>query len=210
MEQALARIHWLGHDAYRIIGDQDQIIYIDPFQLNGGEVADLILVTHTHYDHFSPEDIAKIRGARTIVVGPPDCVEKLEGETKAVRPGDKITVLGVELEVVPAYNTNKKFHPKEKNWVGYVLTVAGQRIYHTGDTDRIPEMQTIRTDIALLPVSGTYVMTAEEAADAALDLKAKVVIPMHYGAGVVGTVDDAHRLKELLAGKVRVEIKEQE
>ena len=91
-----------------------------------------------------------------------------------------------------------------------MLTVAGQRIYHAGDTDRIPEMQSIKTDVALLPVSGTYVMTAEEAAAAALDLKAKVVIPMHYGAGVVGTVDDAYRFKELLAGKVRVEIKAQE
>ena len=210
MEKVLSRIHWLGHAAFKIIGDQDQVIYLDPFQINQGETADLILVSHEHYDHFSPEDIMKIRGAKTVVVGPPDCVDGLEGETKAVRPGETITVQGITIEVVPAYNTNKTFHPKEKNWVGYVLTAAGQRIYFAGDTDRIPEMQSIKTDVALLPVSGTYVMTAEEAATAAQDLKAEVAIPMHYGSGVVGTVDDANRFKELLSGKVRVEIKEQE
>ena len=207
MEEVLKRIHWLGHSAFKITGDDGQVIYLDPFKLNQGDKADLILVSHGHYDHLSPEDIAKIKGANTEIVGPPDSVDGHEGETTAVKPGDKITAQGIEIEVVPAYNTNKSFHPRQKNWVGYVLTVAGRKIYFAGDTDRIPEMQTIKTDFALLPVSGTYVMTAEEASAAALDLKPEVAIPMHYGSGVVGTVDDANRFKELLYGKVRVEIK---
>lgn len=210
MEKGLERIHWLGHAAFKITGDHDQVIYLDPFKINQGEKADLILISHGHYDHFSPEDIAKLRGAKTEVVGPPDCVAGLEGETTAVKPGETITAQGIKIEVVPAYNTNKSFHPHHKNWVGYVITVAGQKIYFAGDTDRIPEMQTIKADFALLPVSGTYVMTAEEAAAAALDLKPEVAIPMHYGKGVVGTVDDANRFKELLSGKVEVEIKKLE
>jgi L-ascorbate metabolism protein UlaG (beta-lactamase superfamily) len=118
-------------------------------------------------------------------------------------------VEGVEIEVVPSYNTNKEFHPKGRNWVGYVFTVNGRRIYLAGDTDHIPEMKDIRCDIALLPVSGTYVMTAEEAVRAALDIKPVTAIPMHYGA-IVGDESDAERFRGALEGKIDVVILAQE
>src|SRR4030067_104424 len=124
--------------------------------------------------------------------------------------GDKITVEGIAIEAVPSYNTNKQFHTKDKNWVGYIFTVKGQRIYLAGDTDYIPEMKTFsNVDIALLPVSGTYVMTADEAVKAALDIKPKIAIPMHYGS-IVGSENDAERFAKGLKGKIEVKILQQE
>ena len=136
-------------------------------------------------------------------------IGKLSGDVKIVKPGDKITVNGIDIEVVPSYNINKQFHTKDRNWVGYIFTVNGQRIYIAGDTDHIPEMKTFKADIALLPVSGTYVMTAEEAVIAALDIKPKVAIPMHYNS-IVGTEKDAKRFEEGLKGKVEVVILKEE
>lgn len=188
-------IHWLGHDSFRI--DGDVTIYIDPWRLApGSPPADLILVTHEHSDHFSPDDIDLIRTARTEVVANATVAAKLSGRIHVVKPGDRLTVLGVGLQVLPAYNLNKKFHPREKGHVGYVLTVDGQRIYHAGDTDAIPEMQDLRPDIALLPVSGTYVMDAAEAVDAVKLLRPGLAIPMHYGA-IVGSEADALRFQQL-------------
>jgi L-ascorbate metabolism protein UlaG (beta-lactamase superfamily) len=126
-----------------------------------------------------------------------------------VKPGDALEIKGVKIEAVPSYNTNKQFHTKERGWVGYVFTSGGQRIYIAGDTDYIPEMKNIRADIALLPVSGTYVMTADEAAQAALDIKPKVAIPMHYGS-IVGAKEDARRFAEKLKGKIDVVILQEE
>ncbi len=196
-------IHWLGHDAFRIAGEK--VIYTDPFRLKDGQgVADLILITHEHYDHCSPEDVKKIQGPNTTVVAPADCAAKLAGKVMTMKPGDKITAAGIEIEAVPAYNTNKQFHTKDRNWVGYIFKAGSRRIYLAGDTDRIPEMKTFKhIDIALLPVSGTYVMTADEAADAALDIKPRVAIPMHYGS-IVGSKKDAERFEEKLKGKVEV------
>jgi L-ascorbate metabolism protein UlaG (beta-lactamase superfamily) len=200
-------IHWLGHDTFRIEGERT--IFTDPFELRKRDTADIILITHEHYDHCSPEDVEKIQGADTVIVATEDCGEKLKGNVRTVRPGDRITVEGVEIEAVPSYNTNKEFHTKARNWVGYVFTVNGQRIYLAGDTDRIPEMKEIRCDIALLPVSGTYVMTAEEAAQAALDIKPATAIPMHYGA-IVGDESDAERFRKALEGRIDVVILSQE
>lgn len=196
-------IHWLGHDTFRIEGEQ--LIYTDPFNIKKNDKADIILITHEHRDHCSPEDVKKIQGPDTIIVSPADCAAKLKGNIKIVKPGDKIEVRGVTIEAVPAYNVNKQFHTKDRGWIGYVFTVKAQRIYIAGDTDYIPEMKNIRTDIALLPVSGTYVMTADEAAQAALDIKPKVAIPMHYGS-IVGTKDDARKFAEKLKGKIDVVI----
>ena len=198
-----ANIHWLGHDTFRIEGEQ--LIYTDPFQIKKKDKADIILITHEHRDHCSPEDVKKIQGPDTVIVAPADCVAKLKGNLKVVKPGEKIEVKGVTIEVVPSYNTNKQFHTKDRGWVGYVFTVKGQRIYIAGDTDRIPEMKNIKTDIAILPVSGTYVMTADEAVQAALDIKPKVAIPMHYGS-IVGTKEDALKFAEKLKGKIEVVI----
>ncbi|MHB8882264.1 MAG: MBL fold metallo-hydrolase [Thermodesulfovibrionales bacterium] len=200
-------IHWLGHDTFRITGQKT--IYTDPFQVKKKDVADIILITHEHRDHCSPEDVRKLQGPATVIVAPADCAAKLGGTIKTVRPGDVLEVQGIKIEAVPSYNTNKQFHTKDRGWVGYIFTVNGQRIYIAGDTDHIPEMKTIRVDIALLPVSGTYVMTAEEAVKAALDIKPKLAIPMHYGS-IVGSKDDAKRFAEALRGKIDVQILQEE
>ncbi len=197
-------IFWLGHDSFRL---RDQkTIYIDPWKLESGtEKADLILVTHDHFDHFSQDDIDRLSKAGTVVVGPQSVADKFKGKMTVVKAGDKITAAGVPIEVVPAYNTNKQFHPKSAGHVGYIITLNGRRIYHSGDTDLIPEMANIKADIALLPVSGTYVMTAPEAAEAANTIKPGLAIPMHWGdPNVVGTMSDAEEFKRLT--KVPVEI----
>jgi L-ascorbate metabolism protein UlaG (beta-lactamase superfamily) len=200
------QIDWLGHDGMRIEGD-NLTIYIDPYQIKGGAPADIVLVTHGHFDHLSAEDIKKVLKKDTTLVCATGCDAPIKAET--MKPGDSKTVKGIKIEAVPAYNVNKKFHPKADKHVGYIITVEGQRVYHAGDTDHIPEMSKIECDIALLPVSGTYVMTAEEAAEAAKVIKPKLAVPMHYGAGVVGTVEDAKKFASLLKGSgIEVEIKE--
>ncbi|UCH82422.1 MAG: MBL fold metallo-hydrolase [Nitrospiraceae bacterium] len=203
----LDNIHWLGHDTFKIVGEK--IIYTDPFKIKKKEHADIILITHEHYDHCSPEDIKKIQGPDTVIVATPDCAGKLSGKVNTVKPGDRITVKGIEIEAVPSYNTNKQFHTKERNWVGYVFMVQGQKIYIAGDTDHIPEMKNIKTDIALLPVSGTYVMTAEEAVQAAIDIMPKIAVPMHYNS-IVGSEKDAKKFAEGLKGKIEVRILKEE
>jgi L-ascorbate metabolism protein UlaG (beta-lactamase superfamily) len=199
-------IFWLGHDSFRFTGEKS--VYVDPWKLgSAGPKADLILLTHDHRDHFSKDDIAKISKPDTVVVAPPAVASKLGANVVVARPGDALTAAGVPVQVVPAYNLNKKFHAKSAGYVGYVVTLNGKRIYHAGDTDLIPEMTQIKADIALLPVSGTYVMTPAEAAEAANTIKPALAIPMHYGdPDVVGTRGDAEEFKRL--AKVPVEILE--
>ncbi len=200
-------IHWLGHDTFKIVGEK--VVYTDPFKIKKKDSADIILITHEHFDHCSPEDVKAIQCPKTMIVATSDCAKKLSGKVKIVKPGDKINVEGIDIEVVPSYNTNKQFHTKDKGWVGYIFVVKGQRIYIAGDTDYIPEMKNFKVDIALLPVSGTYVMTADEAIKAALDIKPKIAIPMHYGS-IVGSTDDAKRFAEGLKGKIEVLILQEE
>jgi L-ascorbate metabolism protein UlaG (beta-lactamase superfamily) len=196
----LENITWLGHDAFKIAASKT--IYLDPFELAGDlEPADIICITHDHHDHCSPEDVAKIQADQTIIFAPENCRGKLKGDVRFVKAGDKVAVSDVTIEVMPAYNVNKRFHPREAGGVGFILTVDGTRIYHAGDTDPIPEMEGLEVDIAMLPVSGVYVATAEEAVEAANKIKPQTVIPMHWG-GIVGTRADAERFKELWPGEV--------
>lgn len=206
LETILRSLTWLGHDGY-CLKAAGKTVYFDPFQLTATDLApaDLVFISHEHRDHFSPEDLAKIVTEQTVIVTGKTVAGKLSGNVMIVAPGDTIEIAGLLVEAVPAYNTNKDFHPKKNEWLGFIVTIEGVRVYHAGDTDYIPEMKTIRTDIALLPVSGTYVMTAGEAVQAALDIKPQVAIPMHYGS-IVGKADDARLFAKALKGKIRVEI----
>jgi len=204
-EDLLEKLHWLGHDSFRL--DGPPIIYFDPVGLSGRQpTADLILVSHEHFDHCSPKDVIKISGPNTIIIADSGGAKKLPG-ARAIEPGQRLSVAGVKVEAVRAYNLNKfrspgmPFHPREANHVGYVVTVGGVRLYFAGDTDQIPEMADIACDVALLPVSGTYVMTVEEAAEAAKILDPQVVVPMHFGSQI-GTPQDGTRFAELFSGRV--------
>jgi L-ascorbate metabolism protein UlaG (beta-lactamase superfamily) len=203
---------WLGHDSFRI--KNGQTVIIDPFKIRPiPDKADILLISHEHFDHLSLEDIKKVSSEKTTVVTIPAVKKELSGlkakEVKAVKPGDKVVLGDISIEVVPAYNLNKfrepgkPFHPKEDGKVGFILSINGVRIYHAGDTDPIPEMKDFQTDIALLPVSGTYVMTPEEAGEAARMIKPKLAIPMHYGT-IVGSENDAERFKQLATCPVQI------
>ena len=198
---AVENIQWLGHDSFLITAG-NILIYIDPWKLPEGSLkADIILVTHDHYDHCSPSDIAALQKDDTEIICCPDSKNKLSGKIHTIGPGDTLTVKGIGISAVPAYNVNKKFHPQAKNWVGYIVNIGSVKIYHAGDTDFIPEMKDFSCDIALLPVSGTYVMTAKEAVEAAKAIGAKVNIPMHY-ADIVGSEADAEYFKKHAPWKV--------
>ena len=207
IQDVIKKIHWLGHDGFRI--DSGKVIYFDPFQIKSAVPADIIFISHDHFDHCSEDDIKKIQTKDTVIVTDAITAKKLKGSIRVVKPGDKLTVGNIAVEVVPSYNTNKNFHPKASGMLGFIVTIEGVRIYHAGDTDFIPEMNSIKTDIALLPVSGTYVMTAEEAVQAALAIKPAIAIPMHFNA-IVGSEKDAALFKEKLAGKIEVVVLRQE
>lgn len=196
IDSLLEGIRWFGHAAFLIEGEKN--IYIDPYDLHGDvPPADIILITHDHSDHFSPDDIEAILKPSTVVVSINDVREKVPKTVENFRmimTGDIIAVEGTHIEVVPAYNQHKKFHPKDKGYVGFVVEVGGRRIYHAGDTDLIPEMNDIDADVALLPVGGTYTMDARAAAMAAKIIKPKVAIPMHWGK-IIGTAEDAEEFK---------------
>lgn len=203
IEDVLSKISWLGHDG--ILYQGQKTVYFDPFEIAGGPPADLILISHDHFDHCSPDDVKKIQTKDTIILTEADSAKKLSGQVEVIKPGETKTIQGLTVEAIPSYNTNKDFHPKTKSWLGFIVTLNGVRVYHTGDTDFIPEMKTIQADIAFLPVSGTYVMTAKEAAEAAKVLKPRIAVPIHYGA-IVGTAEDAQEFKELLKGIIDVRI----
>lgn len=197
-------VTWLGHDSMKIKGD-GKVIYIDPWKLKDAEPADVVLITHEHYDHCSPADVKKVSKADTTIVATADSAAKLKGDVMVVKPGDAVEIDGVKVEITPAYNTNKSFHPKSSRWIGFVVTIGGKSIYHAGDTDHISEMDNLKVDVAMVPISGTYVMTAEEAAEAVNRMKPKIAVPMHYG-DIVGTKADAERFKKLVLKGIEVRI----
>jgi L-ascorbate metabolism protein UlaG (beta-lactamase superfamily) len=205
----IENIHWLGHDSFRL--DGSSTVYIDPWKLvPGAPSADVVLITHDHFDHFSPDDIARVATPRTTLIGPPSVTAQVDGVAAlTLSAGETATVAGVTVTAVPAYNIDKfrepgaLFHPPAAGFLGYVVELDGRRIYHAGDTDAIPEMRGVRCDVALLPVSGTYVMTAEEAAEACGLISAAAAVPMHFG-DIVGSDDDAVRFKDLCGIPVTV------
>ncbi len=171
-------ISWLGHASFKIKGNS--VIFVDPYVLNDdSEKADIILVTHEHYDHCDVGNIEKLKKDDTVIVSPPACKGKVKGNLTTVMPGDSVSIKGVEIKAVDSYNISKPFHSKNSG-VGYVFKVNNLRIYHAGDTDFIPEMKDIEADVALLPIGGTYTMNIKEAAEAAMAIKPRIVIPMHY------------------------------
>lgn len=189
------KIQWLGHSSFKIkVGHK--IIYIDPYAGEDyTEKADIVLVSHAHYDHSSREKITKVRVDDTIVLTTRDNVAAIDGESFS--PGDTRKIEDITITAIPAYNLEKEFHPKENPGLGFIITFDGKSVYHAADTDMIPEMKDLKPTVALLPVGGTYTMNAKEAAIAAEKIRPMIAIPMHYGAGIVGKIDDAELFKEL-------------
>lgn len=200
-----------GQNSIRItMGDKK--IYIDPFQMKEApNDADFLFITHEHSDHYSPADMKKVAGKKTILIMP----ESMQGKVaeakgivsriETVKPSETKTVDGLEFTTVPAYNTNKQFHPKSNGWVGYILNVNGTKIYIAGDMDATDEAKAVKCDVALVPVGGTYTMTAPEAAELINIMQPKVAIPVHYGS-VVGSAADAKTFKEKVKAPIKVEI----
>lgn len=217
MEIDGVKIDYLGHDGFLITigsnGNSKKII-IDPFNVNANinDKADLILITHSHYDHCSIKDIERFAKDKTVIVIPPDAqskITKIENiQMEIVEPGIEFDFGNIRIETIPAYNIDKEFHNKKDGWVGYIIKTGKFIIYHAGDTDKIPEMEKLtgygkegNKFIALLPVSGKYVMTADEAADAAAIIHPDIAVPMHYGSGIAGTREDAEGFVKLCKEK---------
>lgn len=201
------KIEWLGHDSFRLSGG-GKVVYIDPYELRRPEPpADLILITHAHFDHLDTAVIERLSKDST-VIGGPEAVATQLSSCEVLTPGEERELAGLRVRALPAYNVNKfrgpglPFHPRGEG-LGYVVELEGERIYHTGDTDLIPEMEGVEPDVALVPVSGMYVMTAEEAAEAVRVIRPRRAIPMHYAA-IVGSDEDARRFARL--AEVPVEI----
>jgi L-ascorbate metabolism protein UlaG (beta-lactamase superfamily) len=206
LEYKGVKIQWLGHDSFLLTTNVK--IIIDPFKITKQEKADLILISHNHFDHLNIDDLKNVSTSETIIFAANECIDMLKGfafkEKIGLSPGQEETVSGITIKSVRAYNldkmnpdTKKPFHPKEDDKIGFLILLNGVTIYHAGDTDLIPEMSDLKPDIALVPVSGTYVMTAQEAAKAIEKIKPKIAIPMHYGT-IVGSQKDAHDFKQLV------------
>lgn len=198
-------IKWIGHAAFRIAGEGN-VVYIDPWKLPrdiAGEDADVVFVSHSHYDHCSQPDVQKVSKDDTVIIAPADVIGQL-GAMNAATPGDRVTIKNVTVESVAAYNVGKSFHPKANRWLGAVITLGGVRVYYAGDTDLIPEMSDLRdVDVALLPVGGTYTLDAAEAARACERIGCKSAIGYHWG-DIVGSASDAQAFADGAGCKVHL------
>jgi L-ascorbate metabolism protein UlaG (beta-lactamase superfamily) len=198
----IENLQWLGHATFKIT--DKKIIYIDPWKVKKKDSADIILISHSHYDHLAVGDIEKVKGDKGVIVTNAECASKLSGEVKTVVPGGRVTIDSVLIETIPAYNINKNFHPRSDDGLGFIINISGKRIYYAGDTDVTPEMKALTDiDIALLPVGGTYTMTAEEAAGAANAFRPKIAVPYHWG-DIVGSRNDAEKFQKLFQGEARI------
>ena len=206
----LENIEVLCHSSIRF--SKKKIIYFDPFKIEENyNDADVIFITHDHYDHYSEEDIDKVVKEDTIIVVPEDLKTKLlkkglkEKNIITVRPNENYTVKNIEFKTIPAYNVNKQFHPKENAWVGYLLEIEGVTYYIAGDTDITEENKKVKCDVAFVPVGGTYTMDYKEAAELINEIKPKVAVPTHYGS-IVGSKDDGAKFAKLVDKDIEVEI----
>ena len=195
------------------ITDGDCRIYIDPFQMSEApKDADFILITHDHYDHFSPEDIEKVSNGRSVLLVPAkmipqaDKISSIVGEIHSVMPGEHYGINGLEFDTVAAYNNLKPFHPKSAGWVGYILQIDGQRIYIAGDTDMNRDNQDMKCDVALVPIGGKFTMDAKKAAEFINTIQPSIAIPTHYGS-IVGKKEDADVFAAGVKAPIRTEIK---
>lgn len=207
----IENIELIAQNAIRIKNQDNKVIYFDPFKLgvNYNNDADLIYITHSHFDHFSPEDILKIKKEETKIIAPEDLREEIEkigfdeSNVLLVKPNNDYNIEDIEFSTIPAYNINKDFHKKEFNWVGYIVNIDGERVYVAGDTDNNEEARNVKCDIACVPIGGTYTMTYEEAADLINTIRPKVAIPTHYKT-IVGTAQDVQKFKEKMAENIEV------
>ena len=203
----LEYIEVLCHSSIKI--NKEKVIYIDPFKIDKNyNDADIVFITHDHYDHYSEEDIDKVINENTTIIIPEELLTKLlkKGINKnaiiTVEPNEKYVVQGIKFETIPAYNTNKTFHPKKNGWVGYIIIINGIRYYIAGDTDITEENKKVKCDVAFVPVGGTYTMDFKEAANLINEIKPKIAIPIHYGS-VVGTEQDAIDFIRLLHPEIK-------
>ncbi|CDE25383.1 predicted Zn-dependent hydrolases of the beta-lactamase fold [Clostridium sp. CAG:440] len=203
----LENIEVLYHSSIRI--NKDKIIYIDPFKIDKNyNDADIVFITHDHYDHYSEEDIDKVINKNTTIIIPEELLTKLlrKGINKnaiiTVEPNVKYMVQGIKFETIPAYNTNKSFHPKENDWAGYIITLNDIRYYVAGDTDITEENRKVKCDVAFVPVGGTYTMDFKEAAQLINEIQPKIAVPIHYGS-VIGTEQDASDFIKLLHPNIK-------
>lgn len=196
-------IQWIHHASFRIAAGEN-VLYIDPWKLDAqAHDADVVFVSHSHYDHCSPADIEKVSKDDTAIIAPAETIEKLHA-ANAVDPGQRVTIKEIHIEAVAAYNIGKAFHPRGHHWCGAVFTIEGKRIYYAGDTDLIPEMSDLTdVDMALLPVGGTYTLDAREAADVCRAIGPKAAVPYHWG-DIVGSAADAQTFADNAPCKVHL------
>jgi len=203
----LERFTWFKQSAFLWRGE-GIAVYIDPWGVTTDDPADVVFLTHAHFDHLSMEDIERVRKEGTKFVAPRDVAAELSGDVTPVRPGDSLEVAGIKVTALPAYNLVEErleAHPRANEWVGYLLTLGSNTYYHAGDTDHAPELDSVRADVTFLPIGGDpYTMAADEAAGLAKAIGPQIAVPMHYGF-VVGSKSDGGRFRDL-AAPLRVEI----
>ncbi len=178
-------------------------VQVDPYAVSEPSAADYVLLTHQHYDNFSEADIARVRGPQTIVIAPASMKKQLQDADHFLRPGDMLQLEGLDLLAMPAYNVEKKYHPQESGWLGYMFTLDGVTYYHAGDTDYLDSMETIRCDVAFLPCDAQYTMGPEEAVRAGQACGASVLVPVHWGESW-GSPEDVERMRSAFSGEVKI------
>jgi len=203
-QDILDRLDWFGHASFRV--RSSAVVYLDPWEIPRAGVsapADLILVTHSHYDHFSRADVEALSGPDTVILASADVAAELGGAARGLAPGETADEKGVRVRATHAYNVGKEFHPPERKWLGFIVDLPQGRLFYPGDTDVIPELTGVKPDVLLMPVGGTYTTDADEAARGAEMVQPQVAVPMHWGK-IVGTAEDARRFAKVYPGETRI------